>query len=658
MTEIEKEINLLIKKINQWNKEYFDNDSSSVSDRVYDTNLRKLSNLEKQYPNLLKDDSPTKKIGSNLINKFNKVLHKKQMLSLDKAYSKIDVEKFINDVSKVINDDNQDFYIEPKIDGLSISLQYKNGKLIKAITRGDGSTGEDVTDNVFNIISDIPTLINYKNDIEIRGEVFITKSNFNKINDNSKFSNPRNMASGTLRQISNKIVLERKLSCLVYEIISPETHSINRYNECVLFLKNLGFKTIEEFSLEKNNIDSVMKYIHKFEKMRDELDFETDGIVIKLNNVSYYDKLGFTSKFPKYNIAYKFDDESVETKLKGINITIGRTGMVTYNAELEPVLLKGSIISAATLHNFNYIHKLNINIGDDIMLKKAGEIIPKVFSLSKKNNHNIFKKILICPFCNSNLIDNELNTDQFCINDSCSEKIKRKLIHFASRKGMNINGLGESWIRIFYDSKIIKRYPDIYLLNNEIDKIKLLDRIGDKSLNNLLNSIEKSKSNSLDSVFFSLSIDHLGERNCKLIASKIKSLENFISYNLEELNEIKDIGPITLKSLKEFQLNKENIDDIKNIISLGVNPKYKEIVINNENFFTNKLFVITGTFNIKRNEIQKIVENNGGVVSSSISSKTNYLLCGNNPGSKKTKAEELGIEIISEDNLIEFSKHI
>ncbi|MGL5733140.1 MAG: NAD-dependent DNA ligase LigA, partial [Metamycoplasmataceae bacterium] len=361
MNNIKKEIDSLVAKINKWNDEYFNHDSPTVSDKVYDTALRKLVKLESQYPEYVSKDSPTTNVGSNIVNKFKKIIHKKKMLSLDKAYSLEDIQKFINDVIKVTENPNTNFYLEPKIDGLSIALQYENGKLIRALTRGDGTTGEDVTDNVINIISDIPASIDYKESIEIRGEVYISKSNFIALkNTDSKFANPRNMASGTLRQNDRNIVKERRLSCFVYEIVSPELHKMNSFHQSLLFLAKQGFRTLNN-GLLTNDINKINDYLTDFEKSRNELDFETDGIVIKLDEIQYYNQLGFTSKFPKYNIAYKFNDELVETKLIGITVTIGRTGMVTYNAQLEPVLLKGTVVSAATLHNFNYINNLNIN---------------------------------------------------------------------------------------------------------------------------------------------------------------------------------------------------------------------------------------------------------------------------------------------------------
>ncbi len=657
MSEIEKEIKLLVKKINKWNNEYFMENSPSVSDRVFDTNLRKLATLEKQYPEFLNDDSPTSKLGSNVLNKFNKVLHSKKMLSLDKAYSKEEIKKFINDVSKHINNFKMMFYIEPKIDGLSISLIYKDGQLHKAVTRGDGDVGEDVTDNVLNVINDIPSVIDYKKNIEIRGEIFVSKSNFNKINKtDNKFSNPRNMASGTLRQLNKYVVAERHLSCFVYEIITPLEHSINDVKESIAFLAKKGFKTIQQNFLSKN-LNDIMEFIYNFETTRDFLNFETDGIVIKLNDVSKYKKLGFTSKFPKYSIAYKFDDELVETKLNNINITIGRTGLVIYNAELESVLLKGSVVSAATLHNFNYIHNLGISIGDDVMIKKAGEIIPKVFSLSKKNNNIEYKKILFCPYCNMKLIDNELKTDQFCTNKLCPEINIKKILHFVSKKGMNISGLGESWIRIFWNLKLIKRCPDIYFLKNKVDEIIKIKRIGEKSLNNLIHSINESKSSTLPSLLFALGIYHLGERNCKLIASEIKEFKNLISFDFKKLENVNDIGPITLNSLIEFQEMNENIVDVNTLIIEGINPTYTH-VNTSTNFFTNKIFVITGKLQINRYEIIKIIESNNGKVSSKISFKTNFLICGNSAGTKKAKAEKLGINIILEEELVEILKHL
>lgn len=658
MIDIKKEMSLLIEKINKWNEEYFKNDSPSVPDKVYDAALRKLAKLEAQYPEYLSKNSPTNKVGSNIINKFKKISHDKKMLSLDKAYSYQDVEKFVSDVLKSIEKKETYFYIEPKIDGLSIALQYEDGKLIRALTRGDGSTGEDVTDNIFGVITDIPTSISYKKNIEIRGEIFITKSNFNKMKDGDiKFSNPRNMASGTIRQNDKNIVKDRNLSCFVYEIVSPEIHSINKFNESLLFLKKEGFKTLEN-NLLTSEINEIFKYISDFEKTRNTLDFETDGIVIKLDDISHYSRIGFTSKFPKYNIAYKFSDEFVETKLTNITVTIGRTGMATYNAELEPVSLKGTIVSAATLHNFNYIDNLKINIGDDVLVKKAGEIIPKVFALSKKNNNERFIKKNNCPYCNEKLIDNDLNTDQFCNNSLCPEINIRKIIHFTSRKAMDIIGLGESWIRKFYELGIIKRYPDIYLINEHRIQIQEIPRTGEKFLNNLLRAIDKSKKNSLTSTLFALGINHLGERNCEIIASKINSLSNFLEFDFLKLNNIKDLGPITLNSIIEFQNNIDNIKDVEQLISFGINPSYQKTKNDNDNFFKNKTFVITGKFAISRNELKKIIENNGGKILSSLSSKTNYLICGTDFGSKKNKAEELEVEIIYEDQLMEFIKQL
>ncbi|MGL5590818.1 MAG: NAD-dependent DNA ligase LigA [Metamycoplasmataceae bacterium] len=658
MNNIKKEIDSLVEKINKWNDEYFNHDSPTVSDKVYDTALRKLVKLEMQYPEYISKDSPTTNVGSNIVNKFKKIIHKKRMLSLDKAYSLEDIQKFINDVVKVTGTNDTFFYLEPKIDGLSIALQYQNGELIRALTRGDGTTGEDVTDNVLNVINDIPTSIDYKKNIEIRGEIFISKSNFLSLKDaNSKFANPRNMASGTLRQNDRNIVKERKLSCFVYEVVSPESHKMNSFHQSLLFLSKQGFRTLDN-GLLTNNINEISDYLNDFEKSRNELDFETDGIVIKLDAIKYYNQIGFTSKFPKYNIAYKFNDELVETKLIGITVTIGRTGMVTYNAQLEPVLLKGTVVSAATLHNFNYINNLNINIGDDVLVKKAGEIIPKVFALSKKNSKEKYQKETKCPFCRKTLIDNELMTDQFCINNLCPEINIRKIMHFASRQAMNITGLGESWVRKFYDLKMITRYPDIYLLSKKTEEIKKIPRIGEKFLNNLLREINNSKKNSLPSILFGIGINHLGDRNCKIVASKIGSLQNFIEFDFNSLNDIKDLGPITIKSLIEYQSNKENMDDVRTLISLGINPTYEQIENNENNFFTNKSFVITGKFSMSRNEIKSVIESNGGKVISAISSNIDYLICGNDFGSKKTKAEELNVKILYEDSLIELIKQL
>lgn len=437
---IKDKIKELVHLINKWNIEYFDNDEPSVSDRVYDTHLKELIELEKKYPDYILEDSPTKHIGANVKNKFIKTIHSKQMFSLDKAYSFGEIDKFINDILDVTNDNKIKFLIQPKIDGLSISLIYENGELKKAITRGDGIVGEDVTNNIKNIIKDIPVNIKFKNSLIVRGEIYINKTNFQKIvnEENINYANPRNLASGTLRQLDNSIVKRRNLNSFIYEIVEPEKIGLLTQESIIDFLKKNDFIILEDYDIiDLQNRSRIYDFITNFENdIRKNLEYEIDGIVIKLNEVKYYEEIGYTSKFPKFMIAYKFDDELIQTILEDIFITIGRTGIVTYNAKLKKVLLKGTYVSAATLHNYNYIEELRINKNDEVTIKKAGEIIPKVVSLSKKHSIGTFPKITICPFCNSNLIDTKTFNNQMCINENCPEINIKKIIHFSSKQGM------------------------------------------------------------------------------------------------------------------------------------------------------------------------------------------------------------------------------
>lgn len=654
--DIKEKIKELVDLLNKWNIEYFQNDNPSVSDRVYDSYLKKLEELENKFPSLILPNSPTQKIGSSINNKnkFEKIKHKKPMLSLDKAYSIDEIEKFINNIKKTTLNEPISFLIEPKIDGLSIALFYENGKLAKAVTRGDGEVGEDVTRNIKNIIDDIPTKIDYFKNLEVRGEVFITKSRFQHINklENYKFANPRNLASGTLRQLDIEIIKKRKLSSFIYEVIDHEKHNILSQNESLNLLVKLGFSVFKNYIIV-NNIEEIEKFINDFVLIKNDLDYEVDGLVIKLNDVNFYNFIGYTSKFPKYNIAFKFDDEVTQTTLDNIFITIGRTGVVTYNATLKTVLLKGTMVSAATLHNYNYIKDLNINIGDEVFIKKAGEIIPKVISLAKKKSNGVFAKILNCPYCNSLLIDSKTNINQMCINPNCDEINIKKITHFASRDAMNIEGLGEGIVRKFFEFGFLKKIQDIYDLERHREKIIEQRGFGDKFWTNLNKGIIESKKTNLEKVIFALGIPQLGSKNAKVIAKEIKVFENIINYDFNQLSKINDIGPITIQEIYNFFNKKENIDLVKSLVLLGINPKIKTKITNPDNFFFNKIFVITGTLSLPRNNVIEIIEKNGGKISSNISNKTNYLICGENSGSKKNKALKLNIEIINNEQLKE-----
>ncbi|MBR2999288.1 MAG: NAD-dependent DNA ligase LigA [Mycoplasmataceae bacterium] len=658
--KIAEKIKELVDQINQWNNEYFNEENPTVSDRVYDSHLKELVELEKKYPEFVLENSPTKLLGSSTKSKFKKVNHNVQMLSLDKAYDFNELDKFFNDIISVVGNDNIKFLVQPKIDGLSISLRYVNGVLSQAITRGDGQVGEDVTFNVKNVIKDIPTKINYDKDIEIRGEIYISKTNFLEVikNENTNYANARNLASGTLRQLDQDIVKKRNLSAFFYEIVNAQTHKIFTQEEVLSFLKEHKLPYVKECKIvEFQNKNKIFDFIKEFEiEKRNEIEYEIDGMVIKLNEIQYYEDIGYTSKFPKYSIAYKFDEELTQTILDDIFITVGRTGIVTYNAKLKMVLLKGTMVSAATLHNYNYIEQLGINIGDEVLIKKAGEIIPKVVSLSKKNSKGTFAKILICPYCGSKLLDTKTLNNQICPNYNCPEINVKKIIHFTSKNAMNIDGLGEGIVRHFYNLGFISKIQDIftlYKLKNEIINEK---GFGVKFFENLMEGINNSYKASLDKVIFALGIPQLGSKNAKLIARKIQKLENIFSISIEDLSNIKDIGEVTKTEIQNYLEKKENIDLINFLISININPVF---VLNNKKsftFFKDKTFVISGTFDISRNEIIKIIEDNGGNVSNSISKKTTALILGDNGGSKIEKAKKIGIEIIDKNKFSELIK--
>ena len=543
---------------------------------------------------------------------------------------------------------------------MSISLVYENGELKKAITRGDGIVGEDVTNNIKNIIKDIPTIIDFQDHLIVRGEIYISKTNFQNIinEENINYANPRNLASGTLRQLDNSIVKRRNLSSFIYEIVEPEKIGLFTQENIIDFLKKNGFAVLQDYSIiDVENKHEIYNFITNFENnIRSNLEYEIDGIVIKLNEVKYYEEIGFTSKFPKFMIAYKFDDELTQTILEDIFITIGRTGIVTYNAKLKKVLLKGTYVSAATLHNYNYIEELKINKGDEVTIKKAGEIIPKVVSLSKKHSIGTYPKITICPFCNSNLIDTKTFNNQMCINEKCSEINIKKIIHFTSKQGMNIEGLGPNIIRRFYELNFLKKIEDIFTLDQYKNEIINEKGFGEKFWKNLKKGIDDSYNVSLDKLIFALGIPQLGSRNAKNIAKKINNFSELFNIKEDLLLSIQDIGPIMISEFFEFINKKQNIDLFNFLLSININPSNESKNNKIYKFFENKSFVISGTFSISRSELTKIIENSGGIVTSSISKKTDALILGDNGGSKKEKADNLKIKIITKLELDEILK--
>lgn len=650
--EVKSKIDKLINDIKKWNIEYYDNDNPSVSDFVYDQALLELEMLEKAFPDLIREDSPTKFLGSSVDNRFKKVEHKKPMLSLNKAYSFQDIEKYISNIQKILKNDDFILFAEPKIDGLSISITYEKGILKRALTRGNGVIGEDVTHNVL-VISSIPKKIPYQKDLEVRGEIYLPKDKFEQLNkialaNNQKlFANARNAASGSLRQLESSICKQRGLEAIIYQVIEPITHNIENVESEREFLKENGFKTQEYFA-KLSNIEEVKSTINWFKEIKNRFNYDCDGLVIKYNDFSLYESLGYTAKFPRHSIAFKYEIEKAITKLIDIIPSVGRTGRITYNAVLEPVELNQTIVSAATLHNYNYIVDNKININEDVYVIKAGEIIPRVVAPVSPKEKSYFKIIENCPNCNSKLVKIDDNVDQFCINENCSTKKIRAIIHYCSREALNINELGEKQIEKFFNLNILNEIKDIYFLKEKREFLNSLGKNVEKSTNNLIQNIEKSKECALFQVIYALGIKHIGLQSSKVIAKEINKLQDLFNFTFEKLINLEDLGEKSAIEILNFIADENN----KNLmIFLDETLCYKKNEVNNK--LANLTFVITGTLSKNRDEYKKLIEQASGKVASAISKNTNYLLCGQNAGSKLQKANKLGIKIIDEN---EFEK--
>ena len=634
------------------NYEYYVLDNPTLSDFDFDLFLKELRELEEKYPDLVTKDSPTQRVGGIASSKFKKITHEKNMLSLGNLFNEEDVIEFDKKICKVVK--NYTYTADLKIDGLSVSLKYKNGFLEQAATRGDGIVGEDITENVKTIRS-IPLKINYLNDLEVRGEIFISRKNFDNLNENRAlkeldlFKNPRNAAAGTMRQLDPKVVSERKLDAFMHYLIV--NNGLNNHYQSLMFLKEQGFK-VNRYTRECEDIQQVIQFIKEVEEYRLELPYEIDGVVLKINEFDLYETIGYTSKFPKWAIAYKFKALEVETILRDIRFQIGRTGVVKPVAELEPIMISGSLVSRATLHNEDFINDRDIHINDHVMVRKAGEIIPEVLRVvsSKRMGSEIpFKMIEHCPKCDSVLERKEGEADYYCLNPDCDAKHLEGLIHFASREAYNVDGLGESILTELYNDGYISNIADIFELTSQYDKLIQKERFGEKSVNNLLKAIEDSKRNNLDKLIFGLGVRHVGSKVSKILAEKMKNIDNFYQANVDDLLEINDIGQAIASSVVEYFSNQVNQILIERLSKNGLNMTYISSKTSEETFFTNKTVVLTGTLtDFSRSEAKVLIENMGGNVSSSVSKNTDYILLGDGPGSKYQKGLDLGIKIITE----------
>ncbi|KXZ40382.1 DNA ligase (NAD+) [Alkalithermobacter thermoalcaliphilus JW-YL-7 = DSM 7308] len=658
--EIQKKIKELVDIINYHNHKYYVEDNPEISDNEYDDLMRKLIDLEEKYPEYKLQDSPTQRVGGYAVDKFNQVVHTVPMLSLSNAYSESDIKDFDKRVKGVVSS-NVEYVAELKIDGLSVCLSYENGILKTGATRGDGQVGEDVTLNLKTIKS-IPIKLKDNIDIQVRGEVFISKERFEKLNiyqeENNlpKFANPRNAAAGSLRQLDPKVTAKRNLDIFVFNIQSIKGKDIQTHSEGLEYLKNLGFKVSPNYKVCKD-IDSLMEFINYYQENRYKLDFEIDGIVIKVNDLNQRQILGNTAKSPRWAIAYKFPAEKKKTKVLDIIVQVGRTGNLTPTAILSPVSVAGSTISRATLHNEDYIKQKDIRIGDTVIIQKAGDVIPEVVEvvLDERTGDEIeFNMPDICPECNSKVYRQEGEVAVKCINSLCPAQIRRGIIHFVSRNAMNIEGLGESIVTMLLDKKLIKDVADLYYLEKK-DLINL-ERMGEKSAQNLISSIEKSKQNDLSRLIFGLGINYIGEKGAKILSDNFKTIDNIINAKFEDLIKIDEFGEKMAQSVVEFFNNKTNLEVIEKLKNAGVNLKsLKEE--DNIKIFDGLKIVLTGTLEkFKRNQAKEIIESLGGNVTSSVSKNTSFVLAGSDAGSKLQKATELGIKVIDEEKFEEIIK--
>ena len=661
-----EEIVALRKQLEIWSNKYYDEDSPEVSDYEYDMTMNKLKELEKEFPDLITKDSLTQKVGGHIKEGFEKVEHEVPMQSLQDIFSFSELEEFKERVYKsakenAFAEEEVRFVVETKIDGLSASLEYKEGKFIRGATRGNGLIGEDVTENLKTIKS-IPKELSEPINIIVRGEVFIGKKEFEKMNEERElneektFANARNAAAGSLRQLDQKIAKQRPLDIYIFNVQKIEGKEFESHYEELNYLKKLGFN-VNPVLISCKNIPEAIEAIEKIGEDREELTFGIDGAVIKVDNLKLREKMGTTSKVPRWAIAYKYPPEKKETKLEDIVCQVGRTGAITPMAILNPVKVAGSTISKTTLHNEDFIKEKDIRVGDTIVVQKAGDVIPEILEVKKekrKGTEVIFEMPKVCPVCGAPVIREEGEAASRCIGIECPAKLIRNIIHFVSRDCMNIDGLGDKIIEQLIEKNLISNIADIYFL--EFEDIATLKKNGKKFTQNLIDAINNSKNNDLYRLIAALGIRHIGVKAAKTLARKYKTMENLMQASIESLAMTNDIGEISANSLYEFFRQEQTIDLIDRLKRAGVNMNVIETE-ELDNRFESKTFVLTGSLEqFSRKEASDLIEKHGGKVSSSVSKKTDYVLAGEEAGSKLTKAQSLGIEIITEEQFKEMMK--
>lgn len=663
--EVKDRMDLLVKELNQHNYSYYVLAQPTITDLEFDKKLEELGELEKEHPEYQDPESPTQKVGGDITKEFNTVKHKWPMLSLGNTYNEQDLKDFDERIRKAIGNDFE-YVCELKFDGLSLSLTYEDGILVRAVTRGDGTQGDDVTANAKTIHS-IPKKLKgtaYPESFEIRGEVFMHRPAFEKlnqeriINDEVPYANPRNFASGTLKMQDSSVVARRPLDCFLY-FLYTDKRLYHSHWESLQAVKTWGFQVCEHNKLCKN-IAEVLKFIHYWQEERFNLGYDIDGIVIKVNSYAQQHELGFTAKSPRWAIAYKYKAQEVETILEKVSYQVGRTGAVTPVANLKPVLLAGTIVKRATLHNANEIIRLDLHDGDTVLVEKGGEIIPKIIAVNTLKRKPQAKRVIYletCPECGSNLIRKEGEVAFYCPNDeACPPQIVGKIQHFISRRAMNIDGLGNETIEAFYRKGLIEHISDLYTLFEQVEILKGMDRFGERSITNMLEGIEKSKQMPFEKVLFGLGIRYVGETVAKKITSHFKNIDSVINASIEELTSVDEIGGRIAESLIEYFKAQKHLDQIEKLRLNGLQFEAEEkAIILESNKLVGKTFIISGVFtNYSREELKDLIEAHGGKIVTSISAKLNYLVAGDNMGpAKLEKATKLNIPIISDENLIE-----
>ena len=656
---VKDRIDEIRKTLERYNYEYYVLDNPSVPDSEYDRLMNELISLEKEHPEFISPLSPTQRVGGKVLSSFEKIKHKRMMLSLANAFNEKDIRDFDRKVREVLHVDDVEYMCEMKIDGLAMSLDFVDGELNYAATRGDGNEGEIVTNNVITIKS-IPTLVKEKRDFEVRGEVYMPKKVLNQLNAEREalnqplLANARNAAAGSIRQLDSSIAASRKLEAFWYYLVNADELGFTRHSDALNYIEQIGFKTNKERRICRG-VNEVLSYINEYTEKRDSLAYDIDGIVIKVNDITKYDVLGYTAKTPKWAIAYKFPPEEVVTKLEDIIFTVGRTGKITPNAVIKPTKVAGSTVQRATLHNEDFIKDKDLRIGDYIILRKAGDVIPEVVSSLKerrKGDEKKFEMIDTCPVCGAPLIKKDAM--HFCVSPTCPARKIEGMIHFSSRNAMDIEGMGDKVVEEFFNENFISDIPSIYDLAKFREDIIAIDGWKDKSVDNLLTAIENSKKNSLERLLFGLGIKEVGEKMAKILAKRFQSLDKFKELNEEDYLAIPDVGPVLASSLFSYFHDEKCLNDIERLREAGLNFEYLgQIKVDENSPFFNKTVVLTGTLSkYGRKEATELLENLGAKVSGSVSKKTDYVVYGVEAGSKLDKANELGVPALSEEEFL------